>query len=310
MKKKYKISNSLLGYVVTLLAYVTCVCFHAMFPRYIILLFMYFDLYGFCTEYKTLLDKKCSKKYLFIIFGLHVPIFLFVCFVLYRVFTVIRPIAKTDSVFRVNDSIKFAMSAIIYFSIIIESMYKRRAQRKIWFIYKRIYGNAYHPIKRPLLKCLFYLAMNILSIKRTIDTFFGLTTIERFPFRVCYIITNVMCRTRIFYYVFYLELFFGELKSVNRIVQEIKVLNRSSESKESSKEYINRKICRKLKILRRNYSMFNSIIYNLNDLFGLSHFITIIFCFMTVLSEFNHIHWSLSNNVPLCWTSIIAKSFS
>lgn len=269
-----------------------------MISNVVTTLLQYFDLFGFCTEYEVALNKMRNKNQTFIIFGVHVLILFIICIMLYNQFVFRRPIVGDDAIFGVNDFIKLASATLVYFAIIVESVYKRPSQRKIWIIYKLSDNNPI-PIKHLLLKCLFCVVVCFSAVLRTLHTFMGLPLVQ-LPLWFCYTTLNLMFGTRIIYYVFYSEFLFGELKSISKLIRKFKIYSESNETKIN----INRSSCDTLKLIRSRYELFRTIINNLNDVFGISHFITIMYCFLVLCSEFNYLYWCFSNNISMHWPSI------
>lgn len=266
-----------------------------------IIILQYFDLFGFFTEYKVILNKPQSKLYTFTLFGTHMVLIVSICIVLYYEFVIRSPITG-NVVFGVNDFIKLACATLVYLTVVVESVCKRQLYEEIWTIHKQS-DKGLDLIKYLYLKCLLYF---ILCISAAIQTFHGLgrSTFDQLPFCICFIVLKLVFRTRIFYYAFCLELFFGELKSIGQLANEITVLQSCD-----TKMDINRLSCAKLEIIRQRYELFCSIIDNLNNIFGLSHFISVIFCFLVILSEFNYQYWCWNNNFSIHWLSMKIHPF-
>lgn len=268
-----------------------------MLSKYKIMILKHFDFHGFCTEV-FLFDKTPRSKYPLLIFCLHIISILAQCIILHHFMR--NPILKFDAVSSTNDVIKFISLIVFYASVIIESICKRRSQQKMWHIYKEILQTcdpSSSTNHRTLFMFLLYLAITFFACIRSTLNYIRESTADQWHFWVCFFFLIYLYQTRVFQYVFYLELLFEELKSIGQKIDDMKDLN-------SSVNHNDDLVCSELVKIRRHYGLLHSMVYYFNDVFGWSHFITIIFCFLIILSEFNYMYWRLITHLPMYLSSI------
>lgn len=98
-----------------------------MLSRYSSLLLFYFDLCGFCTEYRP---TKYHKRFVYIIFLFHIGFMLFA--LLYQIYIVRVDDTKSTRFFLSNDSFKSVFILVGHILTVVESMCRRQTQHKFW----------------------------------------------------------------------------------------------------------------------------------------------------------------------------------
>lgn len=273
-----------------------------MFSKFIILLLKYFDLFGFCTEHAVLLhNKKSRNRHSIIAFIVHIIGVVSQCTIL--CYYIKHPIVKFGRIDSTNDAIKFVGAVLVYSSVIVESIMRRQSQQKIWQIYKKmkqLHGLQneiqFKTFRHLLFKCFIYFAFSFSSGPRMIQHIETVSKIDQAHFWICLLLFNLFYETRILYYIFFIELLRGELKSIEGQVQEIN----------KSNCHIDQWIL-KLRMIQRHYELLQSMVYYLNDVFGVSHFFIAMFGILQIVCEFNYMCWHFHSSLPFSYSR--AKHF-
>lgn len=182
-----------------------------MYPKWMLRLLFYFDLWGFCTQFRS--NQPQFDRFILIFHILLASIVTnFISKYVYR--------PGNDRLGRVNDICKFTVLLLLqYWLSIFELYFKRQSQRHFWcyvhYIVKHFcslqrFDLGFYPLK---IKIYFTLSIivNGLFFKHLLTT----THTEFIYFWLCYLFIIWIYQNRSFYYLFYLEWIKHELKRVN-----------------------------------------------------------------------------------------------
>lgn len=263
-----------------------------MHSHFLIAILQYFDLCGFCTEYNVILSKKCTNQYAILIFFIHIINILVICVILYPF--LVDPIAKFETIARTNDYTKFAGLVLTYVLSINESICNRRSQRHIWTLFMQNQRETSLRKKLNLLRrlqrrSLIYFFVSFCAAVRFTFKFFVDWKISHAHFWLTFYVLIFMQRTRIFYNFLYYDIILEELESINALINGVKF---SKKIKISKKKRI-------VKQIRYSYQTIQLMVDNLNDVFGWSHFITIICYFVLVVCELDYFYWCFVEGIPV-----------
>lgn len=247
-----------------------------MFPDWAMCLLKYYDFCGFYTKTHNNLKKiefSIFIGHIILAFYLTISIILFIK----------QPIISADFPLNMaNNLFQFLSGLVAYWIIIFESYFKRDYQKKFWKIYKqnlsRCFQREYHLNLRSYLYkfCEFMLAFSIIQIL-LIHYFLSIMG-AFFYFIISYFVIVKMYQSRIFYYLFYMELIRNELEKIHK---ELKyhVLMSQSNACDFEKNIFKR--------IRECYGMVYQMVSCINNIFGWSQFATILFSLHLLLTELN-----------------------
>lgn len=250
--------------------------FSRMFPNRIWYMLRFYDICGFSTETST---TSTNQR----VFLLHILLACLLTLSIIILLTQLYDCVTTDILISVNTYIQLLSALSSYWMIIIESYLQKEAQRKLWKIFEGI-PKIFEQRKRPNLFSYFikfteYLVV-FTAIQIALVIYFILFFGGFFHYQIAYFILVKMYQTRIFYYVFYLELVKHELKT---ILNDLKCRIVSHQS-----------VCSKdLKSAREYYQSICEIVHCINQIFGWSHFVTILFCVHLPLTDLNWAYLSI-----------------
>lgn len=278
-----------------------------MLENLLIKVLRFFDLCGFCTEYNVILSKKGHNKLSIILFSFHIINFVVLCNILYPFMA--NPMERFDAISRFNDCVKFGGLLLNYSGTLIASMRMRSSQRKIWESLLKNQHQTNNFTNSNILRCLkfkslFYVVMTFSAAIPALPAIWAsprewLLTQAHFWYSFYFLI--FIHQTRVFYYSLHLDLLLDEFKLIDQLIDEIKFLLKYPNGCEGEKMEIN---CEKVKQIRQSYEKIQCFVNRLNNVFGLAHFITVIFCFVEPLCEFNFLYWRIKKDLPIWFPSI------
>lgn len=256
-----------------------------MYPRWMLILLHYFDLWGFCTQVQK------SQTVYRIILICHIIIATFVTLTI--IVFMGRPVGDNLGVF--NDSLKLYTHLIINWIPIIELYLKHRIQRKFWKIMhnidKEFCSHQYLCFKSYLIKIILFF---ILLIAMFLNYLLCLHRSELITFWFSFIFIVSFCKNYFFYYLFYLEFIKYELKMVYR---ETKLMSCYCErcTLKSSKTFLKKFYCNRFKWIRKYYGSIYDLCDIINTVFGWSNVFAIPMSFLLILADINWFYWKLYN---------------
>lgn len=270
-----------------------------MFPNFIIIVLQYFDFCGFCTEHNVISSEKSRSKQSILIFVIHIINFI-AQFAIIVIRFIMHPILNFNAISRMNDYIKYIGVLLSYSGSTIELMCSRRYQRSIWKLFIKNHcgtntafkSNLFHCLR---FKCILYFIVNLCASIRIFSFVIPYWQTTEAPFWCSLYFLFFMHQSKVFFYSFYIDLVINEFKSINNIILSEK--NLSFELKEQKTKKVGRN-CEKVKRIRHNYQSIQSMVDCLNNIFGWSQFITVIYCFSVLVCEFNYLYWRIVKLQP------------
>lgn len=270
-----------------------------MFPWFVLIHLKIFDFFGFCTEYTEEANANKNQKQLrsIFIFCIHLLNFIVLCYFLYR-FTQ-NPIIDFNAIAQVNDITKFIAINFLYIFVIVESILKRKSQRHFWKEYNNIqtqFNNNYIrwqniSFRFYYIKCFSHFVVVFSSELVMYAYIINHIGINQLYYIFAFSTWFSMHQFRMFYYMFYLELIIYQLKVIDHDIDDLYNRNRSESSKQMI--FIN---CKRLKKIRQHYGLIYTMTELLNDIFGWSHAIAVLYCFLLMLNQFNELIWCIKTN--------------
>lgn len=247
----------------------------AMYSRLIVWLLLYFDLWGFCTEYPPSSYRK-HLSYI-IIFIIHNGFILFA--LLFSIYENLVDDTLSTQFHLANDAFKTYSAILTYWIVIMESIYCRAAQRQFWRIIREIRrsnGKKY-PIKLATFT-FFYIQSVLLTIIG--DLLFIYThpnMLERKTYLIIFDILNHMCMNRIHYYTLHVETVRTHLEHTIRLIrnQYVNTLSTGTCSR----------------AFRQSFELLAESMECINRIFGWSNAATILFSFHLLLAISN---WTIA----------------
>lgn len=271
-----------------------------MYPKWMKILLLYFDLWGFNTQFK-----KFPKHFDRLIFIVHLILITMATFVIWIFLT--RPV--DDKLGSVNDSLKLFAILLVYWLSILELNFKQQIQRKFWKIAQNIdwqFCSRCRLSFRPyILKMVFYSLVFILLYQNYFVRLITLNKSGLYWFWFCYTFIYLFRTNQILCYLFYLEFINNQLKMIDYEISEILCVYKSGNMKNT--KFI-------LEQFHRNrfkwFRKFHNSIYDLcdivNSLFGWSNVAAIIISFHLILADTNWFYWKIFNKFRI---DVIGNSF-
>lgn len=250
-----------------------------MFSNGIHILLQFFDFFGFYTEIRSLkLNSKASGK----IFLLHI-LWAFTATVIVIIFSMSTIALSGVLPYIVNNTLQNLFGVFTYWVIIIESFTQRKIQRRFWLIYQRIHFEQHHklPYRKSHFKIYLIKLMTYLSAITPINLYlmcYFLSFVDNFfLFRFSYAFFVMVYQSRIFYYLFYLELIKHELIAIENTLKNDALIGDGQ-----------------MKTIHKHYSQIYELNECVNQIFGWSNFVTILFCFELPLTDANWAYTSFA----------------
>lgn len=259
-----------------------------MYPEWMEKLFIYFNLCGFCTQFKTSSNqKKCDR--LFFLF--HLSLVSITTLGVYAFLN--RP--TNDNLGAMNDAMKLIANLIVYWLSILELNSKQKMQRKFWHILKQI--NQHHSPNQSfsfnayLIKMIIYF---VLLTSMFINYYIIFISGDEnaailYCFWFCFTLIVMFCKQYLFYYLFYLEFMKYELKIVSDELDKMRCFCEKA----------------KFKWIRKFYETIYDLCDIVNAVFGWSNAVAISVSFLLILADINWMNWKLFNKYRI---DLIGKS--
>lgn len=255
-----------------------------MYPMWMKILLFYFDLWGFCTRFKSSSKiRRVTERIIFIFHLISVTTATLIILNFLR-----RPIG--DKLGTVNDSMKLGAILLVYWWTILELNLKRKIQQRFWDIFFNIDTNfccsCRLNFKSYVSKIPIFLTIFLLLYVRYFIRLFTLNKSGLYFFWFCYTFTNLFCKNQFFYYLFFLEFIKNELEMVDFEISEILCACKNGEMKRA--KYFVKKFHRnRLKWVRQFYGSIYDLCDVLNSVFGWSNVSAILISFLLILADFN-----------------------
>lgn len=269
-----------------------------IYPRWMLNLLFYFDLWGFCTQFKRSPKQRNFHR---LTLATH-TILAFVATSL-----IAKYLQRLDgdlSLRAVNDVLKFTVLLLVYWLSIFELYSKRYTQRKFWYIVdyidKRFCSlQRFNLGKYPLKLQIYFLS----SLFVYCIDFKQLFSVEFVSFWMCYLYVVWIHQNRSFYYLFYLEWIKQELKHVVHEANEFVYTYQTSmfQTKNYAIKHFHRN---RFKWLRQYFGSIYDMTDVMNSVFGWSNVVTILVSVHLILADTNRLYWKILNRYN---TSVIRK---
>lgn len=251
-----------------------------MYPKWMKLIFFYFDFWGFYSEFAKWHQLCVHLIFIFyVIFGS----------IIIKLLPGYLILLGKDRLGTMNDLFKIVIALMVFWSSLIESYSKRKSLQQFWKIYEKIDTDYCTQCSRTpnayIWIFILYIPMiTIIYIFYYICDGWEMPT-ELICIWILFTILVLRIQNRIFYYLFYLEIIKSELKVIQR---EIKRMVFSSRNNNRLREKFELK---RFKWLREYYSNVYELGECVNDVFGWSNLIVILCLFHAILYYLNNLYW-------------------
>lgn len=277
-----------------------------MFSKRITFLLKFFDICGFCTEAP---NSKTHQKCDLFIFLCHIC-----CAFTLSSFVIkfsMQPIVLNDVLPSVvNTVLQNTGGMFVYWTIMIESYFQRKTQKRFWLQYEKSITFRIHCksswLHNYLIKIIEHFIV-VIPILVYCMHYFMYFVGNYFFFRLAYFFSIAINQYRVFYYMFYLEIVKYELKNIKSKLQQLEVSSKNVGHDFSNENTIDND----LKSINQYYQVICELKECINQVFGLSNFTTILFCFLLPLTDTNWAYLALFNRTVKYITGIdlIMKKF-
>lgn len=270
-----------------------------MSSKWQLFLFRYFDIFSFCTEY---LPTKRYSQFVQCTFAFHIASATITTgsIILYMN----RPML--DDLGKANDMVKFVCGLLVYWISIFEMYSSRSAQQRFWqrindidrqcCSHRSLIQSGY------LLKVLF-LHTTILYIFCNHLRKVFVCGVDYLYFFYSYDLILFIFLNRVFYYLFFVELIKHELGTIENELKIMKRLRCDRNASNYQRLYWKRFQSHRhfeyerFKWIRVYYRLIHGISLHLNETFGWSNGLTILYAFQLTLTDVNWFYWKWYNNV-------------
>lgn len=265
-----------------------------MYPKWLNNLFIFFDLYGFSTEFR---ESPKQRKFNLVIFVSHL-IFGFVAtsgIILY----LLRPV--DDQLGTINDISKFSALFLVYWLSLFEFYSQRSNQKKFWRYVSKIDRSfcCHQQFKLPgyQLRIKVYFTLSTLAYFLYLGRLLANTGFSFLYFWLSYVFMCTVFQVRSFYYLFFLSFIKHELKTIDR---EVTAMLRDCKTvklqKIHKKDIFMIEFRRKrLKWIREYYEIIYQMCRVVNNVFGWSNVLAVLCHFHMILTDINWFYWKLLN---------------
>lgn len=268
-------------------------------------LFVYFDLWGFSTQFRQSLNHPKIVRTIFIV---HIILAMITTLAVLKF--VNRP--NNDKLSSINDSIKLTAIVLVYWLSVIELYLKKETQRKFWTIVQNIDEyfccHRHFHVKIYILKLTVYFILTIIMflnfLKRLILT--KKSQLFYYWFWFWYAFVELFRINQLFYYLFFLEFIKNELKMINNETNEMMCAYKNGNLKKT-KFFVRKFHQHRLKWFREFYSSIYDLCTIINTVFGWSNLAAIIISFQLILTNFNWFYWKIFNQFHI---DVIGNNFN
>lgn len=261
-----------------------------MFCEYIFYLLYNFNLFGFCTELSELRASRWRHQiWTRMIMAAQI---ISSCFLYAFVWINFNESFYDgfDLLSIVNDVVKFSGAVIGFWFIVVESYCQRHVQRKFWQIYRQIRID-FNPIDRDAIFGSYLIKFGeffMVAIYNEVNNFVAWITETNFYFAVSYFGLMMMHYMRIFHYLFFIHLLDHQL---NEVELQMKLMADISENGMISRD--------RLKSIRVYYDLVHELSDCINEVFGWSNIVSVLYCFLLLAVDLNWTYWRLHNEVDV-----------
>lgn len=276
-----------------------------MYPKWMKNLIVYFDLWGFCTQFKVTPRQQKYDRFLFL---LHLGLVSLATFGIAGY--LFRP--TNDNMGFLMDVLKLGANLIVYWFSIFELYSKQQMQRKFWKTLKQIGHRLYHDqffrFDAFLIKMtIFFILLALMFLNYCILFISGdESDAILYFFWLSYTLIVVFCKHQTFYYLFYLEFIKHELNTCSNELFEIQCSFQSRRLK-SGKIFEKKFYSNRFKWIRDFYASIYDLSDIVNMVFGWTNVASVSVSFLFILADTNWLYWKLFNKYRI---DLIGKIFS
>lgn len=262
-----------------------------MYPKWMKKLFLHFDLWGFCTQFKQSLSQPGIKRILFIF---HIISAMIATIVLLNF--LIRP--TNDILSSVNDAVKLIAMLLLYWLSILELYLKQETQEQFWKIVQNIDEHfcchRHFHIKTYIFKFIVYFIVVLIIFLNYLKRLIATKKSELYNFCFWYAFVGLFRINQLFYYLFFIEFIKHELKMINHESSEMMCVCKNGKLK-NVKLFVRTFQQHRLKWFRKFYGSIYDLCAIINTVFGWSNLVAIILSFQLILNDFNWFYWKVFN---------------
>lgn len=198
----------------------------------------------------------------------------------------------TELIEIVNEFIEYSGSICTYWLIIFDSANQCQAHQRFWAIVRQLTPTFSQPI---VPRSYFVKIIELFFGKIFFDLiwviyygFGGFEGLAALMFYTAYTIPIVICRIRLFYYIFCLEIVLYEIKAMQ---QEIKCMRRRMDSGNTCWKHTSNSFQpQRIKWMHKKYYDVHDMITLLNQIFGWSQVSAVLFCFFAFFTDLNYLY--------------------
>lgn len=251
---------------------VRVVYFNTMQSHRLIYLMSFFDVYGFNTG-----ATKFSSNKKICIFINCAHICLAALFIWCQVYLAIAYYAELRMIVFLNQILQYSLALYTYLFVIFDSICQRKRHSRFWEIVRSINSDA----KQNKFSCFCFVLK--LSIFLGASTFCWILNCVFYkllldPVLLAYFLLMKICHVRTFYYIFCVEILLFQMKTVNyqlrEMTMELSPTNRAQ----------------RLRLIREHWNSIHDMITLMDDVFGCSNVVIILFCFFFLLTDLNWVY--------------------
>lgn len=274
-----------------------------MYPSWMRNLLLYFDLWGFCSQFKR---SPYQQKIDLLILVFHV---ISGTVTSYSISLYLQR-GSADTLGNLNDILKFSVLMLGFWFSIFELYFKQKTQQKFWnlleHIDRKFSSHEQFSISKFLFKIRLYFGVTAISYFIFLHRLIANSGDMYLDFWFSYIFVVLAYQNRSFYYLFYLEIMKYELNLIYREVGEILCDRHSGKLKDVwKKKGFMKQFCRiRFKWIREFYETIYEMNNTINTIFGYSNVAVILLSFHLVLADINWFYWKLLNRYQF---SILGK---
>lgn len=252
-----------------------------MLPNHIVTIIKIFDCFGFFTEYKSHIFWKCFRYALSFLFLIYFSSFR------YDILIYLPSIKITEFV---NAYLQYFSALFTYHAIFFESFVIRRLQREFWHKKKKKYCQALIEWHSFLYKILCHIS--VLSVY--VILLFVIFDLEQLTFAITVTVLVRVYQMRIAYYLVYMEVVRIHLKITHVYAKEASILLAAASNG----------------FIRHIYQETSDMVFCMNQIFGYSQFVVVLYSFFLLLTDFNLYYVSFDEHAWIQkWSKLIMRPF-
>lgn len=243
-----------------------------MLPKRVVRILNFFDLFAFNSGSTRL---SSNQQIAYVIQFAHTSIAVIFTFIYFKF--LIETCEAYGLFSTINEGLQYSASLLTYWIIVLESHIYRHSHLKFWGIFQQINEHFYQSNAK-------FHTFRIKHAEFSLMIFL-FTTINIFQFGITLLLASYfvlirMCHTRVFYYIFCLEVIYLQLENIEKEVKKFQgPLN-------------NPNLKKRLKWIREYFHLVHNMTFYFNKICGWSIAVTTLTCFYYVLNALNWIYFS------------------